>query len=363
MWSVKVKQLLASLNIKFPLVQAPMAGGLTTPELVAAVSNAGGLGSIGGALMTPDNLQATIRATRQLTSKPFSVNLFTPQRPERSIEKIQKSFQMMAVYRQALGIDHDSHPEIIDPPVFEDQLKILMGEKIPIISFSFGVLSKNLIQELHHHQIIVIGTATNVREAIVLAESEYDIVVAQGTEAGGHRSTFLSSFDSSLIGTMALVPAIVDHIKLPVIAAGGVMDGRGLAAALCLGASAVQMGTAFLTCPEAGVHPHYRQAILTNTEENITLTSVFSGRPARGIRNRFTEEMKKYQDFLPDYPFQQSLTLGIRQKAAADNRPEFMSLWAGQGIRLSRSIPAAQLVQETIDSALQFLRTAGAEFC
>lgn len=356
MWSIPVQHFLAILNIKLPLIQAPMAGGPTTPELVAAVSNAGGLGSIGGALMAPENLQDAIQATRRLTQKPFAVNLFAPLEPQLNMEKINKSFAILSVYRQALGIEENSKPEIKPAPVFEDQLSVLIREKIPIVSFTFGTPSRDQIQVLHDHHIVVIGTATNVREAIAQEELGYSMIVAQGSEAGGHRGTFLSSFESSLIGTMALVPAIVDHVKLPVIAAGGIMDGRGLAAALCLGASAVQIGTAFLTCPEAGVHPQHRQAILASTEESTTITSVFSGRPARGIRNRFSEEMARYQGILPDYPLQQSLTAPIRKKAAAENRAEFMSLWAGQGTRLSQPIPAAQLVHKVIEQALQIMR-------
>jgi nitronate monooxygenase len=326
MWSNLVKHFLTTRNIQQPLIQAPMAGGPTTPELVAAVSNGGGLGSIGGALMTPDNLQTAIQATRQLTQKPFAVNLFAPLKPKQDMEKINKSFALMSVYRQALGIDENSKPETNPGPVFEDQLSVLIREKIPIISFTFGTPSRDQIQVLHDHNIVVIGTATNVREAIALEALGYDMIVAQGSEAGGHRGTFLGSFESSLIGTMALVPMIVDRVKLPVIAAGGIMDGRGLAAALCLGASAAQMSTAFLTCTEAGAHPQHRQAILASTDESTTITSVFSGRPARGIRNRFSEEMAKYQDILPDYPLQQNLTAPIRKKAAEENRPEFMSL-------------------------------------
>lgn len=355
MWSAQIQHFLSLLNIEIPLIQAPMAGGPTTPELVAAVSNAGGLGSIGGALMTPENLQAAIQSTRLLTQKPFAVNLFAPLNPKKDKKKIQKSFALMSVYRQALGMDEHAEPIINAAPVFEDQFNILIREKIPIVSFTFGTPSREQIQILHDHHIVVIGTATNVREAITLEELGYDLIVAQGGEAGGHRGTFLSAFEASLIGTMALVPSIVDHVKLPVIAAGGIMDGRGLAAALCLGASAVQMGTAFLTCPEAGVHPEHRQAILASTEESTTITSVFSGRPARGIRNRFSEEMAQYQDVLPDYPLQQSLTAPIRKKSAEDNRAEFMSLWAGQGTRLSRSIPAAQLVHDVIEQALKIM--------
>lgn len=356
MWTTNIRHCLTKLGITLPIIQAPMAGGPTTPELVAAVSNAGGLGSIGAAMLAPEALQTAIQATRQLTQKPFAVNLFAPLQFERSAEKIQLIWQAMAGYRQELGLPPTAQPEIINPAVFEDQLAMLIREKIKLISFTFGTPSQQVINQLHDHKIIVMGTATTVQEAITLAEMGYDMIIAQGSEAGGHRGTFLNTFESSLIGTMALVPQIVDYVKIPVIAAGGIMDGRGLAAALCLGASAAQIGTAFLTCPEAGIHPKYKEAILQSTEQSTAITAVFSGRPARAIRNRFSEEMQKYKEALPDYPVQQSLTLPIRKKAAEANRTEFLSLWAGQGTRLNQTKPAAQLTQEIAEQAWQLLQ-------
>jgi len=356
-WPNHVEKILSKLDIALPIIQAPMAGGFTTPELIAAVSNAGGLGSIGAALLTPESLCEIIQATRALTSKSFSVNLFAPLKYERSEEKIQKINEIMAVYRQELNISPSITADIKQPISFEEQLEAVLSEKIKIISFTFGTPGSEILRKLKNHQIIVIGTATTVKEAILLEKLGYDIIVAQGSEAGGHRGTFLDSFENSMIGTMALVPQMVDAVNIPVIAAGGIMDSRGLEAAIILGACAVQMGTAFLTCPEAGTHPKHKAAILEGTEEHTKITSVFSGRPARGIRNRFMDEMEKYQNSLPDYPLQQSLTSSIRKKAAELNREEFLALWAGQGIRLSQSKPAAQLLLELMSRLTIFNKT------
>lgn len=249
-------------------------------------------------------------------------------------------------------------PAITPAPDLQEQLAVAQQEQVNIISFTFGSPAPAVIQQLKQNGALVIGTATNVREAIQLQEYGYDAVVAQGSEAGGHRGTFLGSFESSLIGTMALVPQIVDHVDIPVIAAGGIMDGRGLAAALMLGACGVQMGTAFLTCPEAGSHAKHKEAILQSTEEDTVITKVFSGRYARGIRNRFVKEMEGHRVELPDYPIQQSLTQPLRKKAAELGRPELMSLWCGQGARLSQIKPAAELVQQIVQQAQHILSSS-----
>ena len=354
-WPEAVKKFLSRVGIQQPVIQAPMAGGYTTPALVAAVSNAGGLGSIAAALLQPEEISAIIQETRKLTTKPFAVNLFAPVTYQYEEHKIQKMYQLLADYRDELGIPSPPTPQVNPPPAFDKQLDAILREQIKIISFTFGTPDPDIIRKLRDHHITIIGTATNVREAIELENLGYHIIVAQGSEAGGHRGTFLGSFQSSLIGTMALVPQIVDAVNIPVIAAGGIMDGRGLAASISLGACAVQMGTAFLTCPEAGTHPKQKEAILQSTEVSTTITAVFSGRPARGIRNRFIDEIEKYRDFLPDYPLQQNLTLPIRRKAAEQNRPEFLSLWAGQGTRLNQTKSAAQLINDVSHRAMKIL--------
>jgi nitronate monooxygenase len=195
-----------------------------------------------------------------------------------------------------------------------------------------------------------------VREAELLQANGVDAIVAQGSEAGGHRGTFLDDWRDALTGTLALVPQITDRIEIPVIAAGGIMDGRGIIAALALGAEGVQMGTAFLPCKESGAHECHKKAVLSCTEDRTVLTRAFSGRPARGIRNRFTVEMETHRDILPAYPLQNALTRDIRQAAAKQNRPEFLSLWAGQAAALSRGKTAGELLAEWIQEAEQILQ-------
>lgn len=234
-------------------------------------------------------------------------------------------------------------PENITPRQFdcEAQLAAALDCGAQVFSFTFGSLSAETIRRVQSRGLFVMGTATIVEEAKELARSGVDAIVAQGGEAGGHRGSFLADFNHSLIGTMALVPQIVDAVSVPVIASGGIMDGRGVAAALVLGASAVQMGTAFLTCAEAGVPEAYKEAVLKAREEDTRITRAFSGRPARGIVNRFMQEMG---DNVPPFPIQNQLTRPLRNAAVKAGRAEFLNLWAGQGVRMARRQSAAELV-------------------
>ncbi|MBF0280055.1 MAG: nitronate monooxygenase [SAR324 cluster bacterium] len=335
------------LQIDYPIIQAPMAGGHTTPELIAAVSNSGGLGSLGAGYMAPEEIRETVRKIRKLTDKAFSVNLFIPENPQEDHAKINKINKVMALYRQELGLPPLAETSQYGPP-FEEQMEVVLEEKVPVFSFTFGLLAKEWIAELKAERIPIMGTATTVKEAIVLEEHGVDMLVAQGSEAGGHRGTFLSDAEDSLIGTFALVPQIVDQIKIPVIAAGSIMDGRGIAAALILGAAGVQSGTVFLTCNESGTKPVHQEALLYHTEEETRLTRVFSGKLARGIKNKFMLEMQVHQENVPDYPIQNVLTQDLRQAAARQELPEYMSLWAGQGLRLCRKISVQELMKEMV---------------
>ena len=200
--------------------------------------------------------------------------------------------------------------------IFNEQIKVVMEEKVPFCSFTFGIPSKEVIVELKQHNIILIGTATTVEEAVEIEKNGMDIVVVQGSEAGGHRGNFINGFQESLIGLMSLIPQVVDNVSIPVIAAGGIMDGRGLMASLCLGAKGVQMGTAFLTCIESGAHKVHKEAILNAKEDQIVLTRAFSGKWARGIKNKFILEMQKHESSIPDFPVQNSLTQSIRKASA-----------------------------------------------
>jgi nitronate monooxygenase len=347
--SIRVTEL---LRVEHPIIQAGMAGGATTPELVAAVSEAGGLGTLGAAYMSPDAIRDAVAEVRSLTGRPFAVNLFVPEPFDPSLYDPREVNAPLARYREELGIEvPEEVGDFVQP--FEDQLAVVIEEKVPVFSFTFGVPEEAQISALKKAGIVLIGTATTVREGLVLEERGVDAMVGQGSEAGGHRGTFIGDFESAMVGTMALVPQLADSLSVPVIAAGGIMDGRGLAAALVLGAEGVQMGTAFLPCPESGIHPKYKEAVLAAKSEETSLTRAFSGKPARGIRNRFIEEMEEQE--VPAYPVQNAYTKDIRAAAAKENRIEFLSLWAGQAAGLGRAVPAAEIVEGTAREAARRL--------
>ena len=348
------------IGITHPIIQAPLAGGGDTPALVAAVSNAGGLGFIGAAYLTPDQIRASVAEVRARTSQPFGINLFAPQKPSQNRGKPETMLERVAPYFVEMDLPT---PELPKPPAntFDEQLAACVESSAAVFSFTFGALPANAVSAIKGRDILVMGTATTVNEAVMLEKSGIDAIVAQGSEAGGHRGTFSGDFTAGMIGGISLVPQVVDAVRVPVIASGGIMDGRGIVAALALGASAVQMGTAFLTCDESGVPDAYRQAILCAEENQTRLTRAFSGRPARGIENRFMKEVELGPDddaILP-FPIQNALTRPLRTAAAKQGRAEFLSLWAGQGVRLARRQSAAELIarlaQETdaIISALQ----------
>ncbi len=340
------------LGIEHPIIQAGMAGGATTPPLVAAVSEAGGLGTLGAAYMAPDAIRGAVAEVRSLTDRPFAVNLFVPEAFDPSLYDPREVNAPLARYREELGIEAPEEISDFAQP-FEDQLAVVLEERVPVFSFTFGIPEEAQISAFKEAETVLVGTATTVREGLVLEERGVDAVVGQGSEAGGHRGTFIGDFESALVGTMALVPQLADSLSVPVVAAGGIMDGRGLAAALVLGAEGVQMGTAFLPCPESGIHPKYKEAVLAAESEETILTRAFSGKPARGIRNRFLSEMDGEE--VPEYPVQNAYTKDIRAAAAKEDRIELLSLWAGQAARLGRAVPAAEVVEGTVREAAQRL--------
>jgi nitronate monooxygenase len=347
----------AAFGIKHPIVQAPMAGGPTTAALVAAVSNAGGLGSLGAAYLPPEKLREKVGEIRALTDRPFNVNLFLPSPFEADSRRIERANELLAPYREELGVRSPGIPSSFEEN-FDEQLEVVLEERVPVFSFTFGSLAPELAGRLKENGTTVVGTATTVREGLRLEEDGVDAVVTQGSEAGGHRGTFLGDFGDALIGTMALVPQMVDALTVPVVASGGIMDGRGLAAALVLGAGAAQMGTAFLACEESGAHPRFKRAVLEATEDETAITRAFSGRAARGVKNRFMTEFGANDEELAPFPVQNALTRDVRAAAQRQDRPEFMSLWAGQGARLVRRTTAANLVRETAEGAKATLAAA-----
>jgi len=321
------------LKVEYPIIQAPMAGGVTTSKLVAEVSNSGGLGMIGAGYMPPVQIREQIREIKQLTSNPFGINLFVPNEFKVTENEIKSANQCLDPIRQQLNL-HQNDNFVIPNfnnvlEKFIEQIKVVIEEKVPICSFTFGIPSKEVIAELKQSNIILIGTATTVREAVENEKAGMDIVVVQGSEAGGHRGSFIDGNQVGLVGLMSLIPQVVDTVSIPVIAAGGIMDGRGLMASICLGAKGVQMGTAFLTCIESGAHQVHKETIFNANEDQTVVTRLFSGKWARGIKNKFILEMQRHERFLPDFPVQNTLTQDIRKASSTQNNQKFMSLWSG----------------------------------
>jgi len=342
------KKCTEKLKIQYPIIQAPMAGGATTPELVAAVSNAGGLGSLGAGYMAPNDMKKAIKKIRELTKEPFSVNLFIPQEHRASQEQIEKACQDIAECSKELG--HNIKSILITySESFEEQIKVVFEEEVPIFSFTFGVLNAKWIKRLRSNNTILIGMATTLPEAQMLEKAGVDMLIAQGSEAGGHRGTFLGREEDALIGLFSLIPQCVEQLKIPVIAAGGIMNGRDIVAAIALGAAGVQMGTAFLSCYESGIHEKYKKVLLTQEQDNTILTRAFSGKLARGIRNKFINCMQTRKSTILDYPIQNALTNSMRQKAKETDSTDFMSMWAGQAAPLCRDISAGKLIAQLID--------------
>jgi nitronate monooxygenase len=334
-----------SLKLAHPIIQAPLAGGGDTPELVAAVSNAEAIGFIGAAYLTPEQIAETAAAVRARTSRPFGINLFAPLPPSLSSGSAKTILTRLAPYFAELGLPGPSFPKLVASP-FEAQLAAALESGASVFSFTFGELPADAVKAIKTRNMFLMGTATTVEEALALEKSGVDAIVAQGSEAGGHRGTFLGDFAAGMVGGISLVPQIVDAVRIPVVASGGIMDGRGIVAALALGASAVQMGTAFLTCEEVGIPDVYKQAILSAREDQTQITRAFSGRPARGIVNRFMTEIERTEedDAILPFPLQNSLTRPLRSEAAKQGRAEFLSLWAGQGTRLAHRQSASELV-------------------
>jgi nitronate monooxygenase len=348
-------------GLRHPIIQAPLAGGGDTPALVAAVGEAGALGFIGAAYLTPAQIGESARAVRERTSRPFGISLFAPQPAPLPPADTQRALARVAPYFAELGLDPPAPPAVA-ADTFAEQLRVALDSGAAAFSFTFGVLPSDAIGFIKARGTFLLGTATTVDEAVALERAGVDAVVVQGSEAGGHRGTFGGDFQAGLVGTVALVPQVVDAVRVPVIASGGIMDGRGIAAALALGAAAVQMGTAFLTCDEAGVPEAYKQAILGAREDGTRLTRAFSGRPARGIVNRFMSEVEGDSPAILPFPLQNTLTRPLRAAAAKQGRAEFLSLWAGQGVRLARRQSAAELVTRLgreIEEAVRRLAAGG----
>lgn len=335
--------LLDRLGMKNPIILAPMGGGPSTPELVAAVSNAGGLGSVAAAYLSPQQIAETIAAVRRLSDRPFAVNLFaggwiTPAEIDAS-----RMASILASVHEKLGLPPPVVPEMRPDP-FPDQFEAVIAARPAAFSFTFGIPDADRMRRLKDAGIITLGTATTVEEARLLEEAGVDAVIAQGAEAGAHRGTFARSFEGSMMPTLPLVREAAGAVRVPVVASGGIMDGRDIARAIKTGASAVQLGTAFLACPESGASPAYKQALLAARGDPTVITRAFSGRPARGLRNAFIDMLENEPGAILPYPVQNAFTRPMRTAAGRLGEAGFLSIWAGTGVERIRPMPAAELV-------------------
>jgi nitronate monooxygenase len=333
----KENRLTAKLGIDYPIIQGPL-GGLSSQRLTAAVSNFGGLGSFGAHGLSPGGIKDVIAQIRSLTSKPFAMNLWVSMEDEGARTSDENAFNRslapLAVHLAALGAPRPEYKPW-SRIRFEDQARVLLDERIPVFSFICGIPSREILEECRAKRIVTIGTATTPEEGAALQDAGVDAIVASGFEAGGHRGSFLRAAEDSLTGTFSLVPRIADAVHLPVIAAGGIADARGLVAALVLGAEAVQMGTAFLACEDSGASPLHRQALRGKQAGYTALTKGFTGRLARGIHNRLLEELNRAGTPVLPYPLQRALVRNLAIPAEAAGRSDLLPLWAGQSAGLS----------------------------
>jgi nitronate monooxygenase len=338
--------LLRQLGMDLPIVQAPMAGAQGS-ALCLAVSNAGGLGSLPCALLSLQAQRDELAAIRAQTARAFNVNYFCHTTPAPSAAVLDAWRQRLAPYYRELGLDPAITSEGAARTPFDAAAADLLSEARPhVVSFHFGLPAPELLERVRALGIRIIASATSVEEARWLEARGVDAIIAQGSEAGGHRGIFLSEDLTTQVGTFALVPQVVKAVRVPVIAAGGIADARGVSAALALGASAVQVGTAYLLCPEATTSAVYRAALKSRAAEHTALTNVFTGRPARGIVNRVMRELGPLQPAAPPFPLAAAALAPLRARAESQGSPDFSPLWAGQNASGCKELPAAALTRE-----------------
>lgn len=334
------------LGIDLPIIQAPMAG-VQGSALAVAVSNAGGLGSLPCAMLSLDAMRNELRAIKAQTTKPFNVNFFCHTPPKACTERESAWRTSLSPYYKEFGIDADNIPIGPGRVPFSSEAADALGEFGPaVVSFHFGLPSADLLARVRGWGAKILSSATTIEEARWLEAHGVDCIIAQGLEAGGHRGIFLSDDLSTQVGTFALVPQIVREVKVPVIAAGGISDARGVAAAMALGAAGAQIGTAYLLCPEATTSAVHRAALKSEAARHTALTNLFTGRPARGIVNRIMNELGHIGTTVPAFPLTTSAIAPLRAKAESQGSGDFSPLWSGQNASGCKEVPAADLTRE-----------------
>jgi nitronate monooxygenase len=337
------RRLLDLFQIEHPIILAPMAGAMDG-DLVAAVSEAGGLGSLPCAMLTAEKIRDEMARIRARTKKPVNLNFFCHTAPVPNNAREAAWRERLAPYYQEFGIDPAAPVAFSNRAPFDEALlEAVLDTKPEVVSFHFGLPPEPLYQKLKREGFLVISSATTVAEARWLAERGVDAVIAQGFEAGGHRGMFLTENIFAQVGTLALVPQVADAVKVPVIAAGGIADSRGIAAAFALGASGVQIGSAYLRCPESKVSAPHRAALTSAHDDGTVLTNVMTGRPARGFITRIIREVGPISDAAPQFPLAAGALQPLRAKAEAQGSGDFSPLWSGQAVALGRDMGAGEL--------------------
>ncbi|WP_236235416.1 NAD(P)H-dependent flavin oxidoreductase [Pseudomonas faucium] len=346
-------RILDLLGIELPMLQAPMAGAGGS-AMAIAVANAGGLGALPCAMLSGEQVRGEIAAFRAACpGLPLNLNFFCHQPPAPDAERAAQWKQALKPYYEEVGADFEAPTPVSNRAPFDEQSCQLVEQLRPeVVSFHFGLPAPALLQRVKATGAKVLSSATTVQEAVWLEAHGCDAIIAMGYEAGGHRGMFLSDDITSQIGTFALVPQIADAVRLPVIAAGGIGDHRGLVAALALGASAVQLGTAYLFCPQAKVSAAHRRALDSAPASDTALTNLFTGRPARGINNRIMRELGPMSALAPRFPLAGGALMPLRAITDPQGNSDFSNLWAGQALRLGKAMPAEQLTREIAERAL-----------
>jgi nitronate monooxygenase len=350
------RRIIDLFKTELPILLAPMAGAIDA-EIAIAVAQAGGLPSVPCALISPEKAREQIGIIRQRVSAPINLNFFCHEAVEADPAHESRWRQRLAPYYRELGLDPDAPINAANRAPFDAAFCELVEELKPeIVSFHFGLPEQGLLKRVKATGAIVMASATIVREAVWLEEHGVDVVIAQGAEAGGHRGMFLTDNIAEQPGTFALVPQVVDAVKVPVIAAGGIGDGRGIAAAFALGAAGVQIGSAYLRCPESKVIALARKALAEAMDDSTVITNVMTGRPARGVANRAMREVGPVAAEAPAFPHSATAFVPLKQAAEKLGKVDFTNLWAGQALRLGREIPAAELTRALAEDALARLR-------
>ncbi|MEB3899303.1 nitronate monooxygenase [Pseudomonas putida] len=352
------RRILDLLGIQLPILQAPMAGA-TGSAMAIAVGNAGGLGALPCAMLSAEQVRAEIEAFRAGCQGPLNLNFFCHRPPTSDAERDRRWKQALKPYYEEVGADFDAPTPVSNRAPFDEQSCQLVEQLRPeVVSFHFGLPQADLLRRVKASGAKVLSSATTVEEAVWLEANGCDAVIAMGYEAGGHRGMFLSEDITSQVGTFALVPQVVDAVRVPVIAAGGIGDHRGLVAALALGASAVQVGTAYLFCPQAKVSPAHRRALDSAPASDTALTNLFTGRPARGINNRIMRELGPMSPLAPRFPLAGGALMPLRAIRDPQGNSDFSNLWAGQALRLGQHLDAGELTRQIAGKALQQLGLA-----